>query len=178
MECHTTALPLVAAYNGFNNGFHNNGYTDDVILDSIRGNASEGRLSDQITANNINSESRYHFAEIDARLEGVRGKQDNLGKDICDVTKSVLIENARTREISAAQFAAIQIKQAEDTAAIQLDACKNTNAILAKIAECCCEQKTLTISQGAETRALINGNTIQALQTELAAANLALAFKK
>jgi hypothetical protein len=119
----------------------------------------------------------------------VRGKQDGLTKDICDVEKTVLIDGARTREITAAQFTAIQVKQAEDTAAIQLeaaknyaaitlDACKNNSLVLAAIAECCCEQKTLTIAQAAETRGLINANTIQALQTELASANLALALKK
>lgn len=183
MEHTVTALPLVAPYNGYRNN------DDYDLMHCINGNGAESRIEDRITANHHASEARDNASGTNSRIEGLRTHQTLTDKEIYDVAKTVLMDGARTREASAAQYAAIQLKQAEDTSAIQLeaaknlaaitlDACKNNSAILAAIAECCCEQKNLTIAQGAETRQLINGNTIQALQSELAAANLALALKK
>lgn len=75
-------------------------------------------------------------------------------------------DGCRTREQSAAQYAAIQLEACKNTDAIQreilttsaaaaLQACKDAAALAAQIAECCCEQKLLTLQQGNETRALI-----------------------
>jgi hypothetical protein len=179
-HCHTTSLPLVAAYNGFND---NNRYNDcDVKFTqaTIERNASENRLSGHITSNNTNSLIRDETVSVIARTTEIVNKQDLNTRDIFNVEKTVFKESCDTRELIAKSTADILLEGAKNTAAITLDACKNTNAILAAIAECCCEQKTLTISQGAETRQLINGNTIIALQAELATARLeaALAAKK
>jgi hypothetical protein len=52
-------------------------------------------------------------------------------------------------------------------AAQSLDAQKNAAAVLAAIAECCCEQKMLTIEEASKTRELIQSNQSMNLAVQL-----------
>jgi hypothetical protein len=221
-HCHTTSLPLVAAYNGngFNgyNGYNNcNDFSQDYGLYSaincthdavtagntqqntdahsirhgISMNASESRISEKLSSNNtdafIRSEGNRVNDNVTAQNLEIRGKLDLNTRDIFNVEKSVFKENCETRELVAKSTSDILLEGAKNTAAITLDAAKNFSAItlqqcedkaqiLAAIAECCCEQKALTIKEAADTRQLINGNTIASLQTQLSEAKLLAAI--
>lgn len=214
-NCHTTSLPLVAAYNGCNdNNFHRDNHdgvyaaincTHDAVqhgntqqsndAHSIRTgmsiSGSENRLGDQIKANNtdalIRDTGNVTNNNISHNAFETRSKMDLNTRDIFNVEKSVLKENCQTRELVAKSTADILLEQckehantrmesARQFATLERQACEDKAQVLAAIAACCCEQKALTIKEASDTRQLINGNTINALQTELSEARLQAAI--
>jgi len=80
------------------------------------------------------------------------------------------------------QMAAVHLEAAKNTGAILLKACEDKAQILAAIAECCCEQKSLTISEANATRALVSSVQLDDLRAKLVIAQqeiaLANALKK
>ena len=116
---------------------------------------------------------RFGMKNFDATKDALK---DVLLQNCHNTDKIICNDNLNYRDIKD-KLCNIELNQAKDTAAIQLEAAKNTAAIqleasknkcaieldaakhaaeLAKqLAECCCEQKALTIEKANETNALI-----------------------
>ena len=64
-------------------------------------------------------------------------------------------------------FAGLNTQVLQTAGANALADCQNTNAILGKIADCCCSTKGVVMAEGQATRDLINQQTIAGLQSAL-----------
>lgn len=135
-------------------------------ISSTERNGGEGRLVTERTA----GETRLNIAQTAHETrEIVRDEGRNNYNAIRDVKDEVFRESCKTREELLKGFAQVN-----------LEACKNADAIRAAIAECCCEQKELTRAEGAATRELILSQNTAVLNAQLAdakQANLLLNLK-
>ena len=157
------------------NGYgHNHNHTDKFcelltavkdntlsMVDAVTNNtnrviaSTEAQSTSAVDATNRTGLANFTAIDVNSRESRALDLTNLLA--IKENEKVILSEACKTRELSAAQFAAIQ-----------LEACKNTSAILAQIEKCCCENQVTTIAQSALTRDLINANTATALAAELA----------
>ncbi len=133
-------------------------------ITSTERNGGEGRLVTERTAGETRLVVHQSAAEI---RELVNDKATVNLIAIKDTQHQVTKEACETRQ-----------QEAEHFAAIQLEACKNNSAVLAAIAECCCEQKELTRAEASATRELILSQNASSLATQLADAKLTIALAK
>ena len=98
-------------------------------------------------------------------------------------------EGCKTREQEASHFAALSLQACENKNDLekellkgfhttQLEAQKNACELAAKIAECCCEQKLLTIQQSNDTRTLILAESTKRCESENANLRMELLLRK
>ena len=99
-----------------------------------------GGFKDNLRDNAVNT--------ANIQLAVVSGFKDAL----VDSTKN----QAATQLALATNTAAMQLTAAQNAAAAALAAATNTAALQASIAECCCENKALTLAEAGRTRDLIN----------------------
>lgn len=147
--------------------------------------SGEGRLTTSLAAGEIRAASERAFGEIRHELASGFGASnvsiektaaangvavEKVGTAVAlgqkDILLAVFKDGCETREKAAANFAALQ-----------LQACEDKHALSAQIAECCCEQKALTISENNATRALIFSEGQRRLESENANLRLELALK-
>lgn len=85
---------------------------------------------------------------------------------IKDNLSAIKDEGCRTREKETEHYAAIQLEACKNTDAIERMVLK-TNAELSKqISDCCCETKELILQQSNETRDLIRSSELKRLEVE------------
>lgn len=90
------------------------------------------------------------------------------------VNQRIFDTNVAVEKTAAATNLAIE----KIGAAAALEHCKNTAALAAAIAACCCEMKELVREDGEKTRSLINSVQLHNTQTELADLKMQLLLAK
>lgn len=95
--------------------------------------------------------------------------KDNLAaikEESCKNVMETIKQGCETREVVKDKFYELNTEMLKGFANTQLEALKNKCDLEAKIAECCCEQKALTISESNATRALILAEGQRRLESE------------
>lgn len=151
---HTSTASIIAANQAASladiEATNRNGST---TLGSIERNGGEGRLVTERTA----GETRLNIYQTSAETrELVRDVSFNILNAVRDTKDEVFREGNKTREELLKGFAQVN-----------LEACKNADAIRAAIAECCCEQKELTRAEANATRELILSQNTANLNSQL-----------
>jgi hypothetical protein len=171
----TTILPTVPAYVQVDRGDHQNhhhGLTEkDALSLAVRSlvdnvNAVTVAVTANGAANSLATEKTGAANELATNVQGLAGQLATektaaaiqLANSLAfSNTQNLLISGFKDGRYDASvNAAATALASATNTAAIQLTSAQNTAAIQAAAAECCCEIKTLVISDGQKTRDLIN----------------------
>lgn len=124
--------------------------------------AGETRLATAIA----NGEIRELISEKSTtNLIAIKDNGFAIREEGCKTRELVLIESHKTREKEAEHFAALQLQACKDTSAILLESERNKAALAAQIAKCCCENELLQ----KETQALILKQTTDRYKDEIEA---------
>lgn len=81
-------------------------------------------------------------------------------------TKDLLLQAASNAKDAALASCELQHQADKNTAAVQLEAFRHKEELARQIAECCCEQKSLTIEKAAQTQDLIRESEKDRLKDE------------
>lgn len=95
-----------------------------------------------------------------------------------DTQMAVFKDGSHTREETQEAICELSKDTAKGFADAALQACKDAAELARQIAECCCEQKILTLQQGNETRALILSENQKKLEADNADLRMQLLLSK
>lgn len=173
-----TASILVSQTGGFKDGQFNASQNTASINSNINMSAAAVALQNATNTGNMILGQTIGFKDGQISACGnTAAIQQSVASGFCAVEREILGMKGSVELQAANNKASLELEAAKNKAALELDAAKNLAAVqmtatinakdaaltasinhaslLEKIAECCCEQKALAISEGSKTRELI-----------------------
>lgn len=107
----------------------------------------------------IRGSEKYLFAGMSANAREILLKScadtSSIKEQSASQFKDLLLQNAQSAKEAALAACQLGHQADKNTAAIQLEAFRHKEELARQIAECCCEQKALTIEKASETQQLM-----------------------
>lgn len=119
--------------------------------------ATQKAITDSALANALSAAEIRELINTTSTANLVATKDEG-----CKSRELILIEGHKTREKETEHFAALQLQACKDTAAVLLESERNKAALAAQIAACCCKQE----QEASATRALILSESNRVLERE------------
>jgi hypothetical protein len=118
----------------------------------------------------VRDSERYLFAGMSANAREILLKSCADTSSIKDQSalqfKDLLLQSAANAKDAVIAACDLKHQAAQNTAAIQLEAFRHKEELARQIAECCCEQKALTLEASHATQALIRESDKERLRDE------------
>lgn len=114
----------------------------------------------------IRDSEKYLFAGMSQNAKEALLEFERTKLLINSNAKDALLQAANNAKDAALAACNLQHQADKNTAAIQLEAFRHKEELARQIAECCCEQKALTIEKAAQTQDLIRESDKERLRDE------------
>ncbi len=140
--------------------------TAKAVTDSSATNANITNITSVATQKAISDASLANALAFGEVRNNIAEQATATALAAKDIQIAIFKDGSHTREETQEAICDLAKDTAKGFADAALKACEDRAALAAQIAECCCEQKLLTIQQGNDTRALILAEGQKRLEAE------------
>lgn len=116
--------------------------------------------------NSVHNAEKYLYAGMSQNAKDVLLEFERTKLRIDSNHKDLILQNCENAKDAALAARDLMHQADKNTAAIQLEAYRHKEELARQIAECCCEQKALTIEKAAQTQDLIRDSEKDRLKDE------------